>query len=237
MLFRTSPVRRFLRARTLRVFIVALFTCALAGATVSDTILRTVATRSNAHSKGQVVGLDPSELFRGGIPAGLVLFAIPDPTGYADRVSRMAVLRHNRLQILRPSGKNLEIEFTLDAPPESNDWDELVTLPSGIEFPGLVVYGGSEFARESATVVCYVHGRYQAVFQGGVVDFADFDFDGYPEILDEEFTSQDAERPESIRVWAWDGRKYVISIRVAAKDVWSKQVVEAVRSIAAKRKG
>ncbi|HTS71246.1 MAG TPA: hypothetical protein VMO17_19890, partial [Terriglobia bacterium] len=125
-----------------------------------------------------------SELFSEGLPAGLVRFSVPDPTGRHLGIPRIAVLDPRRLEIFKPvdeQGEMLDLEFDLTNPKGViGEWSDLTILPSGRGLPGIVLYGGGAFFREQATVVCYVAGRFQVVFQGHDVNFIDFDLDGYP---------------------------------------------------------
>lgn len=192
----------------------------------------------SVHPQGPQV-LTGEDLFRNGVPAGLVQFSVPDPTGHYLAIPRIAILRNDRLEIFKPAddtGKTLELEFSLEKPTDVFEWDELVTFDSGYKFPGVIIYGGGETSRDEATIVCYVRGRFLVVFEGESTAYFDLDFDGYPELIKPHYVNSEALEPNSTSVWAWNGEKYVLAITVTGKEFCTKQVLEAVRRIAAMRK-
>lgn len=200
---------------------------------------RQAGNASSSPGTPRAAALKLSDLLRGGLPAGLVQFEVPDATGHYAWISHLALLKNDLLEIYKPEDdtrQSLVLQFSLAKPSEVNEWEELTAFPSGYYFPGLIIYGSGETPREETTVVCYVRGKFQVVFRGGVADFVDLDLDGYPEILEWDSASEAAAVPTKATVWAWNGEKYVVAVTVPGKEFCTKQVLEAVRRIAAMRK-
>ena len=142
---------------------------------------------------------------------------------------RLAVLDASGLRIFGVRDTTLVQEFALPDP-EPVPWDTLESFPSR-GLPGIVLWASEEAAYAAGTVVCYVEGKPRVVFEGYYLDFADFDLNGIPEILTKRYASQDSMQPESVTVWAWNGTEYVRVVTVAPDQLWSKQVVDAVRRV------
>ena len=164
-----------------------------------------------------------SRFFSEGVPASMVSIDLNIyHNGYPEK-PRLAVLRADGLHIFRIQRDVLIDEFSLQEPPVP--WDTMHSFPSKSKLFGVVLWASEEHAYASATVVCHVDGRFKVVFRGDDVEFADLDFDGIPEILTEEYASQDAKEPITVTIWTWKGKEYVKVARVPPGQLWSKQIV------------
>lgn len=186
--------------------------------------------KAESHPPAQGGSLPLSTLFHQGLPNGLVEFYVPNShpeKSLYPSDPRLAVLDTSGLRIFSVQGTTLVQEFALPHP-EPVPWDTLESFPSR-GLPGVVLWASEEAAYAAGTVVCYVERKPRVVFEGYYLDFADFDLNGIPEILTKRYASQDSPQPESVTVWAWNGKEYVRVVTVTPDQLWSKAVVDAVR--------
>jgi hypothetical protein len=169
-----------------------------------------------------------SDIFRNGLPYGLIEFDVPNRSDAPVASSpRLAVLdQNNLLQIFKINGTTLIQEFTL-RPPESITWHTLQWFPS-YNLAGVVLWSDAEESRSSGIIICYVSGKPRVVFRGGEFDLADLDGDGIPEVL--QYPKYDTYEPKSVTVWTWNGRRYVSVKQMPIADLYSKDVVAAIRA-------
>jgi hypothetical protein len=179
--------------------------------------------RKAAHRK-----LPISELLGKGLPAGLILFDLNQSRDKYPSDPRLALLDESGLQIYRVDDRALVQEFFLSHP-KPQSWNELQNFPSTSKLFGVVLWGTEEYDHAFATVVCSVMGEFKVVFEGQDVGFTDLDFDGIPEILAEEYSSQDAEEPEHVTAWTWNGKEFVKVGRVRPSQLRSEGLIQAIR--------
>lgn len=173
-----------------------------------------------------------SDLFRCGFPYGLIEFDVPNPPGSPTLSSpRVAVLdKRHGLRIFRAFGDSLVEEFAL-RPPDPTTWNTLQEFPSD-QLPGVVLWSDAEEAHSAGIIVCYVKGKPRVIFRGGEFDLADLDGDGIPEIV--QYPEYQTYTAKSVTVLTWNGRTYVQVKQMPIADLYSKDVVSAIR--AAKKK-
>lgn len=170
-----------------------------------------------------------SELFSRQLPLGLTEFRVPDARSPFGESSRLALLDTSGLHIFRAEDEGMAEEFALPNP-EPPPWDTLEIFPSRGQLRGVVVWASEEHSYAVGTIVCYVGGKPQVVFQGRDMDFADLDWDGIPEILVGEYSLETDAVPQFVTVWTWDGRQYVKLKRVPSAQLYSQEIAAEVRN-------
>ena len=176
-----------------------------------------------------------SDILRNGVPRGLIEFNVPNPPGSLHLYTpRLAVVDGSGLRIYRIEGSNrseLVEEFALTQPLGAEPWDVIETFPARDALPGIVLWASTDVSYSLGTVVCYVNGRPQVVFRGQYFDFAHLYLEDIPEILVEQGVGFEASiPPKSVIVWTWNGRAYVKVEEVATDQLYSQDVVKAIRA-------
>ncbi len=172
-------------------------------------------------------------------PLGIVSFNLNDSMISHPSGPRLAVLNFvpgtelNRLHIFKAEAGKLAQEFSLDLD-ERTAWVRLDTFPSERRLPGIVIRGGAEVTGNATKVVAYHKGKFQVVFEGHNADVVDLDHDDLPEIISRDRPVMDVEAPSLWRVWAWNGEKYVAVAHVEYEQVFSPNVLAAVKKLHAK---
>lgn len=212
--------------------------CALLIVFGSTLLLR--AAQAPAKQAGQAKPAQPkrvelASLFSKGLPYGLYEFDVPSPPGSLTLyTTRLAVLDDDGLRIFTVEDSMLTEEFALRGP-YPTAWDRLDAFPgatfTGSSHPGVVLWKDEEVSYSGATVVCYVRGRPQVVFEGEWVDFVQLDNPEIPEIVTEEYDGYSEEPTKFGTVWAWNGNKYVKVKRIALADLHSKDVLAEVFAV------
>ena len=150
--------------------------------------------------------------------------------GYLQK-PRIAILNPSGLHIYREVNKGaFAEEFMLKQPPIP--WGHMQSFPSTSRLFGVVLWGTEEESYSPATVVCYAGNEFRVVFRSENATFADLDFDGTPEILVSHYNSAVAKEPIKIDIWVWNGESFVSVVTVAPSQLWSEEVVNAVRKVA-----
>lgn len=178
--------------------------------------------------------LQLSEIFRQGLPYGLLRLDVPNPSGSLESSTpRLAVLdTAHRLHIFGVDGTKLTEEFALRPGPDPLVWDTLEGFPSD-DLPGVVLWSSAEETHSEGIIICYLAGKAQIVFRGSTFFLADIDFDGIPEIL--EYLGSDYE-PKLVMLWTWNGHRFVKVKQIAIGDLYSKGAVAAIRAAKAQPK-
>lgn len=216
------------------VFVFLIFGCL-------HTLVHAQSRKQDKHTPAESQRL--SDLFRNGLPHGLIQFDVPNPPGSLHLYApRLAVLDGSGLHIYRLKGPNrseLVQDFSLPQPrPDTGaePWDTLEEFPSHYALPGVVLWASTDVSYSIGTVICYVEGKPRVVFRGQYFDFAHITLDDIPEILVEQGVGFEASvPPKSVIVWAWNGRRYIKVEEVAIGHLYSQDVVKAIQA-AQKRK-
>jgi hypothetical protein len=176
-----------------------------------------------------------SDIFRNGLPHGLIQFNVLNPPGSPELYTpRLAMLDRSGLHIYKREESNrsdLIQEFFLPNRPDKEPWDTLEAFPARDELPGVVLWASAGVSYSLGTVVCYAKGKPRVVFQGQYFDFAHIALDDIPEILVEQGVGFEASSPaKSVIVWTWNGSRYVRVEEVAVDQLYSQDVVKAIRA-------
>lgn len=180
--------------------------------------------------------LQVADVFRGGLPQGLIQFDVPNTRDQAQTATpRLAVLDDSGLHIYKLKGsKRSELvqDFALTQPPPNTGaqpWDTLEAFPSHYALPGVVLWASTDVSYSIGTVICYVEGEPQVVFRGQFFDFAHITPDDVPQILVEQGLGfEGTGTAKSVIVWAWNGRHYVKADEVPVNHLYSHDVVKAI---------
>ncbi len=171
-------------------------------------------------------------------PQSIMSFNVRSESGRALFSPRLAVLnfvpsaRKQRIRIFKVEHGKFVVEFSLDLDDSPVLWEKIGSFPSGDSLPGIVIWGGSEVSHNVAKVVVYVGGKFQVVFDKAYdMELVDLDFDGFPEIISGDVPTSDAGSPTMFQVWAWAGEKYVPVAHVPIDQVFSPDVIRAVKAV------
>lgn len=205
----------------------------------SGTLAHAQSRKQNESTKGKQI----SDIFRDGLPSGLIQFDVPNIRDAAKPpTSRLAILDSNGLHIYKLKGsKRSELvqDFALAQPrPDTGaqPWDTLEAFPSHYALPGVVLWASTDVSYSIGTVICYVKGEPRVVFRGQYFDFAHITLDDIPEILVEQGVGFEASTPpKSVIVWTWNGRRYVKVEEVPVDRLYSQDVVKAIRAAQGKK--
>ncbi len=175
-------------------------------------------------------------------------FNLRDESGKHLYTPRLAVLSYvrpsgkeagkQRLRIFKAENGKLVSDFSLDLVDPPFDWEEIRSFPSDDRMSGIVIWGGSEVSHNVAKVVAYVGGKFQVVFDKAYdMELIDLDFDGIPEVISGDFPTGDGGSPTFFQVWTWAGEKYVPVAHVPIDQVFSPDVIRAVKAVKRTRPG
>lgn len=183
----------------------------------------------------QTKPLQLTDVFRSGLPHGLIQFDVPNTRDSAQTATpRLAVLDDSGLHIYKVEGtkkSDLKEEFAVPSRGlGAEPWDTLEAVPSRYALPGVILWASDGDSYSTGMVICYLDEKPRILFKGHDFDLVNLTLDDVPEIVVWN-DYYEVQRPaKTVVVWAWNERRYVKVEEVTVDQLYSQDVVKAIRA-------